>query len=125
MKKLAFLLFAVIAVLATKAQPIAKDSSMRADSTAKILAKAKADSTEKVLLTKATYPLIKSGKYSGVLPVDGITEKPDINQKFKLLLEVANGPKDSLEAKELNGDLVEVGRQLNLHIAAGIPKKKY
>jgi intracellular sulfur oxidation DsrE/DsrF family protein len=123
MRKLAALLVAFFAFITLHAQTSTKDSTTKADSTSKISIKAKADSAEKALLAKATYPLIKSGKYSGVLPVDGITEKPDVNQQFKLLLEVANGPKDSLQAKELNDDLVEVARQLNLHIAAGIPKK--
>src|ERR1700710_3096226 len=123
MKKISILLLTFFAVIILKAQPSAKDSIATSDSISKKATMSRMDSMEKAMLAKATYPLIKSSKYSGVLPVDGINERPDINQHFKLLFEISNGPKDSLQAKKLNDDLSEVGRQLNLHLAAGIPKK--
>jgi intracellular sulfur oxidation DsrE/DsrF family protein len=91
-----------------------------------------ADSLERIkdsvkfenLLKTAIYPLIKSGKMSGVLPVTGITEKPDPTQQYLLLKELANGIKDSVVAKEQLAGFQEVGRLINLHIASGIPLNK-
>lgn len=71
----------------------------------------------------ATYPLIKNSKWSGVLPVDGIQEKPDPAMRYKLLMEVTLWSKDSAAKKEINGGLGEVGRLINLHVAAGVPKE--
>lgn len=88
------------------------------------LQKAKRDSViEAKMLASAYYPLIKSSKWSGVLPVKDVTEKPDPNQQYKLLMEVVFGMKDSATAKNINTGLSEVGRLINLHIASGIPKK--
>lgn len=93
------------------------------DSLSAVKAKLERDSMENIFLSKATYPLIKSSKWSGVIPVPDINEKPDINQQYKLLMEVTTGIKDSIEAKDINAALAEVGRLINIHIAAGIPKK--
>lgn len=76
------------------------------------------------LFTKAYYPLIKSSKWSGVLPVTNVTEKPDPSMQYKLLMEEVIPIKDSAAAKEINEGLSEVGRFINLHIASGIPKNK-
>lgn len=76
------------------------------------------------LLTKAYYPLIKSSKWSGVLPVSNVTEKPDPAMQYKLLMEEIIPIKDSAAAKEISEGLSEVGRIVNLHIASGIPKNK-
>jgi intracellular sulfur oxidation DsrE/DsrF family protein len=70
----------------------------------------------------ATYPLIKNSKRSGVIPVNDIDEKADPSIQYKLLMEVTLWSNDSAERKEINGGLAEVGRLINLHIAAGIPK---
>jgi intracellular sulfur oxidation DsrE/DsrF family protein len=78
---------------------------------------------EKIFFAKAIYPLIKSSKWSGVIPVANVDEKPDVSQQYKLLMEVTTGIKDTVEAKEINAAFAEVGRLLNIHIAAGIPKK--
>ncbi|PSR55955.1 hypothetical protein AHMF7605_21845 [Adhaeribacter arboris] len=72
--------------------------------------------------SQAIYPLIKSSKYSGVVPVEKVNEKPDANLKYKLLMDVSTGIKDNLAAKEINDGLAEVARAINTHIAAGVPK---
>jgi intracellular sulfur oxidation DsrE/DsrF family protein len=71
----------------------------------------------------ATYPLIKDSKWSGVIPVPDIQERPDSLMKFKLLMEVTAWHADSASEREINGGLAEVGRLINLHIAAGISQK--
>lgn len=68
---------------------------------------------------KLVYPLIKQGKWSGVFPVEHVTEIPDPNTRYKLLFELTYN--DSL-VKDINGGLVEIGRIINLHVASGIPK---
>lgn len=89
------------------------------------LAKAQQDSIRiERLLTKAYYPLIKSSKWSGVLPVSNVTEKPDVFIQYKLLMEEVIPIKDSVAAKDISEGLSEVGRIINLHIASGIPKNK-
>ncbi len=67
-----------------------------------------------------TFPLFNAGKYSGVLPVADPTEVPDPNLQYKLLFEVTNNNPDSTIA-QVNDQLIEVARILNLHIASGIP----
>lgn len=74
------------------------------------------------------YPAVKSSKtmgWGGVVPVEGIDEAPDPNLKYKLLMEltiftVKQG--DTAAIKEMNVGLIEAGRILNLHVAAGVPK---
>ena len=75
------------------------------------------------LLAKAEYPLIKGGKWSGIIPVTDPTEIPDPNHEYKLLFEFTARNPDSL-SKEINQSLDEVIRVLNLHVASGIPKNK-
>ena len=95
------------------------------DNTTDSLAMAKKDSLKiAALFAKAYYPLIKDSKWSGVLPVEGITEKPDPTITYKLLMEDIFPIKDSLSAKEINGGMAEIGRIINLHVASGIPKNK-
>ncbi len=122
MKQLLLLLFLFFTVIISEAQTAAKDSIAVADSVAKAKSTAVRDSTEKAMLAKATYPYIKSSKWSGVIPVSNIDEKPDVTRRYKLLMEITTGIKDTTQAKEINNGLAEVGRLLNLHIAAGIPK---
>lgn len=107
--------------LIAKSQPPVPDSTHLVDSIAKIKSKNFRDSVEKAILAKAIYPLIKSSKWSGVIPVDNPDEKPDVNQQYKLMMEVTTGIGDSVN--EINAAMAEVGRLLNIHIAAGIPKK--
>ena len=69
------------------------------------------------------YPAVKASKFSGVLPVTGITDKPDINLKYKLVISLTYGTSDPDKVKELSRGLAEAGRIVNLHIAAGVPKE--
>lgn len=75
------------------------------------------------LNAKGIYPAIKASKFSGVLPVTGITEKPDTSMKYKLLISLTEGTSDAEKVKALNRGLAEAGRIINLHLAAGIPKE--
>lgn len=111
--KYVFLLFCSALFVFAHAQP--KDT----------LTKAQQDSIRIAnLFTKAYYPLIKSSKWSGVIPVTNVTEKPDPSMQYKLLMEEVIPIKDSAAAKEISEGLAEVGRIINLHIASGIPKNK-
>jgi intracellular sulfur oxidation DsrE/DsrF family protein len=75
------------------------------------------------LLSIAMYPLIKGGKWSGVIPVADPTEIPDNTHDYKLLFEMTAKNPDSLSDK-INFSLDEVARLLNLHVASGIPAEK-
>jgi intracellular sulfur oxidation DsrE/DsrF family protein len=68
------------------------------------------------------FPYIKGSKWSGIIPVDGVTEIPDPNHDYKLLFEVFMNNPDSM-SKEINQSPDEVTRILNLHFASGIPAK--
>ncbi|HUQ96556.1 MAG TPA: DsrE family protein [Chitinophagaceae bacterium] len=97
-----------------------------ADSIAKIekaKEKAKQDSSDKAFLAKATYPLLKTSKFSGIIPVANPSEKLDSTLSYKLLLEVVTGIKDTTEAKEINFGFAEAGRIINLHVGGGVPPK--
>jgi intracellular sulfur oxidation DsrE/DsrF family protein len=75
---------------------------------------------------KQTFPAIKSVKWAGVVPVQGIDEMPDPNMQYKLLFELtgfAYKGQDSTAKKEFNAGLGSVARELNLHEANGIPGK--
>ena len=75
---------------------------------------------------KQTFPAIKSVKWAGVVPVQGIDEVPDPKMQYKLLFELtgfAYKGQDSTAKKEFNAGLGSVARELNLHEANGIPGK--
>lgn len=75
---------------------------------------------------RQTFPAIKGNKWGGVVPVQGIDEMADPNMQYKLLMELtgfAYKGQDSSAKKEINAGLGTVARQLNLHEAAGIPRK--
>ncbi|HMG68974.1 MAG TPA: DsrE family protein [Chitinophagaceae bacterium] len=75
---------------------------------------------------RQTFPAIKGNKWGGVVPVQGIDEIADPNMQYKLLMELtgfAYKGQDSSAKKEINAGLGTVARQLNLHEAAGIPRK--
>ncbi len=77
------------------------------------------------LSVKIMYPVIKN-KWSGVFPVNNIDEIPNPSLKYNLLMEITSGIKDKKDSNainNMNGAFSEVGRLLNLHVAAGIPKK--
>lgn len=69
------------------------------------------------------FPYVKGSKWSGIIPVNDVTEIPDPNHEYKLLFEVVFNNPDSL-SKEINQSFDEVARILNLHFASGIPAKK-
>jgi intracellular sulfur oxidation DsrE/DsrF family protein len=75
------------------------------------------------LFQTAEQPIIKNSKWSGVIPVVDIDERPDPKMKYKLLVEITWWEKDSLKLREISGSLAEVGRIINLHAAAWIDKK--
>ncbi len=87
----------------------------------------KASKKDSILLAKfkakGTYPLIKASKLSGVMPVEGINEKADVGMKYKLLFSLATGTNDPQKVKDQNKGLAEIGRIINLHIAAGVPRE--
>lgn len=74
--------------------------------------------------SKAIYPLIKSSRYSGVVPVSNADELPDTNMQYKLLMDLSSGMRDSSFANVISDGLAEVARAINTHIAAGVPKNK-
>ena len=108
--KLIALLFCIMATFVAPAQTTDKK-----DAAAKREAKLKA---------KGMYPVVKAGVNCGVLPVPGITEKPDSTIRYKLLVSLGIGSSEPDKIKELNKGLAEAGRILNLHVAAGIPKNQ-
>lgn len=77
---------------------------------------------EKIKST-GTLPLIKNSEWSAVYPVDQVKEKPDPSMKYKLLFNMIIWSKDSFSLKHINDGLAEIGRIINLHIAAGVPKE--
>jgi intracellular sulfur oxidation DsrE/DsrF family protein len=91
-----------------------------ADSLAK---KAKDSIRWAALEATAYYPLIKNSKWSGVFPVTDIKEKPDVTMKYKFLMNLSEWEKDTASIKQVSGGLAEIGRIINLHIAAGVPKE--
>ena len=109
---------ALFSVISSKSQT----PSNAADSIANAKQKAFEEKAEKLMTDKGTYPLIKS-KMSGVIPVSNIDEKVNANQQYNLVIEITNGIKDSIEAKKINNVFEEVGRLINIHLAAGVPKK--
>jgi len=110
--KLILLLFCLATAFIATAQSADKKDAVISKKDSLRLAKFKA---------KGTYPLIKGSPFSGVLPVSGITEKPDNNLKYKLVISLTAGTKDPDKIKELNKGLAEIGRIINLHVAAGVP----
>ncbi|MBU1373674.1 MAG: DsrE family protein [Bacteroidetes bacterium] len=75
------------------------------------------------LFSKLEYPLLKGGKFSGVLPVKKVTETPDPKIDYKILFEMVKDNPDSMKNEILSG-LDEATRVINLHYAAGVPIKK-
>lgn len=76
----------------------------------------------KQLIKEEKFPVINAGIYSGVLPVQDITEIPDPSLQYKLLFQSTQSNPDSLMNKP-DEDLVQIARIINLHVASGIPLK--
>ncbi len=86
------------------------------------LAKAKKDSMHwEALKATAFFPVINAGEWSGVLPVKNIQARPDATQKFKLLINLTLWDGDTASVRKISGGIGEIGRLINLHVAAGIP----
>ncbi|WP_421802510.1 hypothetical protein [Flagellimonas sp.] len=66
-----------------------------------------------------TFPVLEAGTFSGVIPVEDVTEIPDPNLEYKLLFELVNFDSDT--PSKLDASIVEVARIINLHVASGIP----
>ena len=102
-----------------------KDSTLRATIHADSL-KIESQFAEKErwekLLSTVEFPVINGGKYSGIFPVKHITEVPDPNLQYKLLFEIASENDDTAH-NEPDYTLVEIARDINLHVASGIPLK--
>ena len=75
------------------------------------------------LFRNFTYPLLKGGTFSGVLPLNNTTETPDSKIEYKLLFELTKNNPDSLRNQIITA-LDEVTRVINLHYASGIPVNK-
>ena len=75
------------------------------------------------MLDGAIYPIIKGAKMGGAIPIADPEEKIDPNLTYKLLMNFTQPATTPAKAKEINGALAEVARIMNLHIAAGVPKK--
>jgi intracellular sulfur oxidation DsrE/DsrF family protein len=77
---------------------------------------------------KMMFPVIHNPS-SGVAVVNGIDEKPDPNQDYKIVLDFTAFPeredkKGKVDSLAVNWALEEIGRVYNLHVAAGIPRNK-
>ncbi len=73
---------------------------------------------------KMVYPLINAGPMSGVLPVAGVTSKPDTKTEARLIFDFTQSTPAAGQAEQINPGLLEVARVLNLHAAAGYPPEK-
>ena len=71
------------------------------------------------------YPFLK-GKtmYSGVLPVENISDPADYAGSYKLLFDFAIGNPEEMKQGKENMGIEEIIRILNLHLAAGIPENR-
>ncbi|MFI5156274.1 MAG: DsrE family protein [Chitinophagales bacterium] len=88
------------------------------------LAKAIKDSLRwEALKATAIFPVINAGEWSGVIPVQNIQARPDATLKFKLLINLTLWDADTASIRKISGGIAEIGRLINLHVAAGIPKE--
>jgi hypothetical protein len=71
----------------------------------------------------AMYPLIVNSEESAVYPVPQVTDKIDPKMKYKLVFHMVIWSKDPGSRSKINEGLAEIGRIINLHIAAGVPKE--
>jgi intracellular sulfur oxidation DsrE/DsrF family protein len=69
------------------------------------------------------FPLIKNSEMSFALPVPLVTDKADPSIKYKLVFNMTIWSRDSISKQKINEGLAEIGRIINLHAAAGVPKE--
>ncbi|HCW08548.1 MAG TPA: hypothetical protein DGG95_14410, partial [Cytophagales bacterium] len=77
---------------------------------------------------KVTYPLIKN-LWSPVGVIDGIDELPDPKLEYNIVVDFTAFPtlgnnKDKMDSSSMNWGLSDLGRNVNLHVTAGVPKEK-
>ena len=71
------------------------------------------------------YPFLKgSTYYSGVLPVEGITDPADYKDRYKLIFDFWTGKSEDYKQGKFNPGIDEIIRILNLHMASGIPENR-
>jgi len=122
MRKLISLLPMTAIAISSLAQSSVDNSGGKKDSSAVV--KEIADSLRMAhLFAIEQFPYVKGSKFSGAIPITGVTERPDPDQDYKLLFEVGIKNPDSL-ARNINMSLDEVARILNLHVASGISPKR-
>jgi intracellular sulfur oxidation DsrE/DsrF family protein len=112
MKRYFLLIFCFASAIASIAQ--SKDSATLARRDSLRMAK---------MLENAIYPIIKGAPMAGAIPIKNPEELIDPNMQYKLLMNFTQAATTPAKAKEINGALAEVGRIMNLHIAAGVPVK--
>ncbi len=69
------------------------------------------------------YPLIKGSKWTGVVPVKNVNDKPEANKVYKLLFDFTQNGSAADMVDKPNQGIEEIARVLNLHVAAGISPK--
>jgi intracellular sulfur oxidation DsrE/DsrF family protein len=75
------------------------------------------------LKSTAIFPVIKNSEWSAAFPVSPVTENADPKMKYKLLFNMTAWSKDSASLRKINEGFAEIGRIINLHVAAGVPKE--
>jgi len=93
-------------------------TTVKTDSIMEEKAKKRQEMMAKIEAT-VTFPVLEAGTFSGVIPVEDVTEIPDPNLEYKLLFELVNFDSDA--PSKLDASIVEVARIINLHVASGIP----
>lgn len=68
----------------------------------------------------ATYPIMKSHKFMGVMPVKNPVLPMSASVKYKLVMDLVASSDDSLE---VNFGITDIGRTFNLHVANGADPK--
>ncbi len=124
-KQILFLLVGFIA-MGGHSQSNEKDSIAMAAAKADSIKMEKAVKKRMEMFAKvaeiAIFPVIEAGTFSGVVPVEDVTEIPNPNLDYKLLFELVEFD-DEAPAK-VDASLTEVARIINLHVASGIPVEK-
>ncbi|MEC7265424.1 MAG: hypothetical protein VXW38_16910 [Bacteroidota bacterium] len=126
MKKQILFLFVGFIAMGGYSQSNEKDSIAMAAAKADSIKMEKAVKKRMEMFAKvaeiAIFPVIEAGTFSGVVPVEDVTEIPNPNLDYKLLFELVKFD-DEAPAK-VDASLTEVARIINLHVASGIPVEK-
>ena len=65
------------------------------------------------------FPIIKT--YGGIYEVPDAIERPDPNQEYKIVVDLASG---TVNPGEVNPGLINIVRMINLHSVGGVPTEK-